>query len=587
MAFYDKYIPKELKKGVDELLDFGSSAVEKGITKPFASISDKLIPNELRFLAPYAAGIGTLMLPPGMNMFARAALASLMNAGGQIAADESATGELGDLNKLSMAIAGGLGALGGGQKPQPGSVDPNYVGSNANTGVLEGAQQAQALPSELSYVPSAPTTFANTPTVAPDKVGFLEGVGNVGKKGLEVAQDYVQGTRSDLAGFGEDPASLFEFNKGNLLKGESPVPGLTKAAGALAPTLSLGTADVAYEAAIDARQLFDDTEAAEMAEAGASIDEIQNARRVAIREAMESAQFTDQDILDTLAEIGLKDGGIASLKNGGILGFNDGGPVLRAEDRDYRDWDGIRAEDRKHIPTPYAPTPYQNWSYPNSPLGNNFLNQSPKTPTVDNTNNTNNDKRRENVIQAMMAAKHSQATIDEALGELGLKNGGIADVEFMELVSKLREGGFSQQEAIEEATRQLSENMVQGGTKEIFERDTPLSEDLLGMSDGFTLSPVTLLRRYMANKELENRANGGIIGLKDGGMLDLGGNEMDYRGGGFIPMGSKERADDVPARLSKNEFVMTADAVRAAGGGSVNKGAQRMYDIMNRLEAQV
>ena len=69
-------------------------------------------------------------------------------------------------------------------------------------------------------------------------------------------------------------------------------------------------------------------------------------------------------------------------------------------------------------------------------------------------------------------------------------------------------------------------------------------------------------------------------------MLDLGGNEMDYRGGGFIPMGSKERADDVPARLSKNEFVMTADAVRAAGGGSVNKGAQRMYDIMNRLEAR-
>ena len=48
---------------------------------------------------------------------------------------------------------------------------------------------------------------------------------------------------------------------------------------------------------------------------------------------MESAQFTDQDILDTLAEIGLKDGGIASLKNGGILGFNDGGPVVAPRDR--------------------------------------------------------------------------------------------------------------------------------------------------------------------------------------------------------------------------------------------------------------
>ena len=63
--------------------------------------------------------------------------------------------------------------------------------------------------------------------------------------------------------------------------------------------------------------------------------------------------------------------------------------------------------------------------------------------------------------------------------------------------------------------------------------------------------------------------------------------EMDYIMGGMIPIGSKERADDVPARLSKNEFVMTADAVRAAGGGSVNQGAKRMYELMNNLEAKV
>ena len=69
---------------------------------------------------------------------------------------------------------------------------------------------------------------------------------------------------------------------------------------------------------------------------------------------------------------------------------------------------------------------------------------------------------------------------------------------------------------------------------------------------------------------------------KDGGIM-----EKDMRGGGFIPEGSKERADDVPARLSKNEFVMTADAVRAAGGGSVNKGAKRMYDLMYTLEGKI
>ena len=76
------------------------------------------------------------------------------------------------------------------------------------------------------------------------------------------------------------------------------------------------------------------------------------------------------------------------------------------------------------------------------------------------------------------------------------------------------------------------------------------------------------------------------VEAKDGGLMDLGGKEMDLRGGGFVPIGKKERADDVPARLSKNEFVFTADAVRAAGGGSVQKGADLMYDTMKKLEAQ-
>jgi len=372
MAWYDKYVPKELKKGADELLDFGSSVIEKGVTKPFASLSDKLIPNELRFLAPYAAGIGTLMLPPGMSMMTRALLASMMNAGGQIAADESATGELGDLNKLSMAIAGGLGALGS-QDVTKGGASGEGIRGGIDTGTT--AREAAIMKGS---------------GVDPNSgVGFLQGVENVGREGIGTLSDYVQGTRSSLADIGKDPGSLFKVKKGgNLLKGESPIsfPGATKAAGALAPTLSLGTADVAYETAIDAANEFDRIQREEMEQAGMAEDAIANARRAAIREAMEVNNFSEEEILDVFEEIGLKDGGIAS--------------------------------------------------------------------------------------------------------------------------------------------------------------------------------------------------------LKDGGMLNFGGREMDLRGGGFVPIGRKERADDVPARLSKNEFVMTADAVRAAGGGSVNKGAQRMYDIMNRLEAR-
>jgi len=61
--------------------------------------------------------------------------------------------------------------------------------------------------------------------------------------------------------------------------------------------------------------------------------------------------------------------------------------------------------------------------------------------------------------------------------------------------------------------------------------------------------------------------------------------DMRYTGG-FMPYGAVEKADDVPARLSKNEFVFTADAVRAAGGGSVQQGAKKMYDTMKQLEQQ-
>ena len=80
---------------------------------------------------------------------------------------------------------------------------------------------------------------------------------------------------------------------------------------------------------------------------------------------------------------------------------------------------------------------------------------------------------------------------------------------------------------------------------------------------------------------------GGRVKRAGGGVMDLGGMEKDYRfNGGFVPIGEYEKKDDVPARLSKNEFVFTADAVRAAGGGSINKGAQKMYNTMKTLEAK-
>jgi hypothetical protein len=72
----------------------------------------------------------------------------------------------------------------------------------------------------------------------------------------------------------------------------------------------------------------------------------------------------------------------------------------------------------------------------------------------------------------------------------------------------------------------------------------------------------------------------------EGGIMDLGGMEKDYRAeGGFVPIGKEEKADDVPARLSVNEFVFTADAVRNAGGGDIDEGAKVMENMMKHLEA--
>ena len=87
------------------------------------------------------------------------------------------------------------------------------------------------------------------------------------------------------------------------------------------------------------------------------------------------------------------------------------------------------------------------------------------------------------------------------------------------------------------------------------------------------------------NQEQPMMAMGGRINRAEGGIMDLGGMEKDYRAeGGFVPIGREEKADDVPARLSVNEFVFTADAVRNAGGGDIDQGAEVMERVMKNLE---
>ena len=370
MGFFSKLIPKEIKKPINKLIG--------GVSK----VTDKILPNELRFLAPYAAGIGTLMLPPGMGPLYRGLSGAGLNILGQIGADETPIEDIDDLNALSIALSGGLGALGAtpeGTAQGAGSSKSLFTRNDAYSGAVPKPEMLSASSGALPYEQGIPFRAPST------DVGFMQGLKNVSGKGLESLQDIVQGGRSTLAGFGENPSELFTKE------------GAKEAAKALGPTVSFATGDVARESAID---------------------------------------------------------------------------LIDAQNR-------LDAEEAAQI---------------------------------EETTTANESER--------------------------------ADLQ----MTFMRQAG-------------IGEDKIQ---------------ETLEMNDlGEYYEPPT-----------ESAAQGGIIGLKEGGMLNFGGREMDLRGGGFVPIGKKERADDVPARLSKNEFVMTADAVRAAGGGSVNKGAQRMYDIMNKLEAR-
>jgi len=223
--------------------------------------------------------------------------------------------------------------------------------------------------------------------------------------------------------------------------------------------------------------------------------------------------------------------------------------------------------------------------------------------------------RRAAILAAMKAYNHPEELIESTLAELGLRDGGRVGYAGGGIMSNQRglvtqpggyagitdifaEASFSKPDFggielaignVEEkndliASRQqdlfmmLEEAIMKGDDDKIFEIKSDWYKEFgipMPMSENITEESVTQMA-----------AQGGIMGYNNGGSVLPPGIEMDYRGGGFIPMGSQERADDVPARVSKNEFVMTADAVKAAGGGSVNKGAQRMYDLMNNLEAR-
>jgi len=173
---------------------------------------------------------------------------------------------------------------------------------------------------------------------------------------------------------------------------------------------------------------------------------------------------------------------------------------------------------------------------------------------------------------AMNEENVKQKFVSDEAGALPKKGGGVTPGD----MGKLKKSDFDSEEDYQRYLRQLNRK-AEGGTIKDFEKF---------MKERMEMEKMMNQKRLIEDfKQYMNR--GKPVEAKEGGLMNLGGMEMDLRGGGFVPLGAKEKADDVPARLSKNEFVMTADAVRAAGGGSVDKGADKMYNMMKNLEAQV
>jgi hypothetical protein len=172
--------------------------------------------------------------------------------------------------------------------------------------------------------------------------------------------------------------------------------------------------------------------------------------------------------------------------------------------------------------------------------------------------------------------------IRDNLSKVGLGNN---------LVTGLLVGGLGAGALMGNMTEEEQAEMDRGEGMDV---EAIRTEVLTAMKDptGEALKAIRIKYPFLGRRDTKDmsamgKAMGGRIGFAEGGgIMDLGGMEKDYRAeGGFVPIGKKEKADDVPARLSVNEFVFTADAVRNAGGGDIDKGAEIMENMMKNLEA--
>ena len=541
------------------------------VTKPISKVLDKVVPNEIKPLLPYAAAFAPYLLPAGAGlgalggslnpMIQRAILTGGLNLGSQLAQE----GSEGDFNAMSLGLASLQGAMGA-------------------TGAAD--------------------KFKGMTTQ-----GGLDAAGTTGMQADRVMEGRNLFTKAKDMGLGAlAKGSEFVGEAGSILRpGGTPLT-MSNAITAAGIPFSQGTGDaMAFEANAAMKEYeraladYNEQQGALGTDAG---------RREAILAAMQAYNHPEELIESTLAELGLRNGGRVGLEFGGIPAA-----VQNVADKQLT----------SNLETA------QDMQMPIEDLVQEFIELKKRKP--------NNYDELMDFYRQKYGTGSKISSMTEEMTEEFAANGGIMGRQGYISGGAIK-GGLKAIMGMGDEVVDLSKQ------KEVF-RDGPITADFLQTVDKSIIDPAIRSRDTMGpggygmynnlaempaglqaaelisrirkpgggidyekaemfiGKKLKGNetideliamivkpqraqkaADGGIMEYNMGGSVLPDGIEMDYRGGGFIPMGSKERADDVPARVSKNEFVMTADAVRAAGGGSVNKGAKRMYELMNKLEAR-
>jgi hypothetical protein len=501
----------------------------KKITRPISKALDKIVPNEVKPFLPYLAAVAPYMLPAGAGLGALGGSLNpmfqraLLSGALNLGSQLAQEGSEGDFSAMSLGLAGLQGAL---TAPRA-------------------SQSLEAL----------------RPTVGAE--GELTGLQSLGSKSINLLQRGSEGLQNTMEAGKANPFSMAGLKAASI-------------------PLTQGTTDLAMSTARRALKDYEDELAAFNEQADSTTAASDLARRNAIISSMTAAAFDEDTIDDTLSQLGLKNGGRVGAMNGGIMTAKRGlvnAPGGYAGEEEMDRGGGISIGIGKLYPKMLKQRAGEVVDFL-SPSNikdmpkdfSNFLKKSFNDP----------EGPYQKIKQDMIKSKDKKSSSDEGFGGIEKAVESVEQKPKTFLVDKLKvtvNPGESQEKATLNAIfNDVDDVMPQDRKEEFYRLLIPKLKNTGEISDN---------EYEMLMQEVFSKAKGGIISLNMGGSVLPKGIEMDLRGGGFIPMGSMEKADDVPARVSKNEFVMTADAVKAAGGGSINKGAQRMYQLMNNLEARV